>query len=186
MNMIDVFIEVALLVIALSLDSFAAGFAYGIKQIRIPAISTVIIAAVSTITLAFSIFAGTLLSNLIPASITVYISFGILFLLGIIKLFDRSCMCPAYKANKDNDNVLSPFEAFSLSAALSIDSIAAGIGAGFLPLYAIASIGASFFMGIIAILAGSFLGKIISRHFNCNLCWVSGLLLILLAFMKLF
>lgn len=184
--MLELIFEILVLVTALSVDAFAASFAYGVSRIRIPVSSLCIMTSVSSLILAVSLLAGNLLTGLLSPSLTCHISFIILFLLGLAKLFDRSCCDQADKANKDKDDILSPTESLSLSFALSIDSLAAGIGAGMLPSYIPAAITASFFMGILAILGGSLFGKAISRHCQKNLCWISGVLLILLAFMKIF
>ncbi len=184
--MTAIILEIIVLAAALSVDTFSASFAYGMGRIRIPAASIGILAAISSLTLAVALLAGNLLSGLLPQSLTNDISFLILFILGIIKLFDKSCKKQAEQANKDKDNILSPAEAFPLGAALSIDSVAAGIGAGVSPAHIIATILATFLMGIAAILGGSFLGRAVSRHSDANLCWISGVLLIVLAFMKLF
>lgn len=184
--MLQIIIEIFVLVTALSVDAFAASFAYGMNRIRIPAASMMIITAISSITLALSLLSGHLLIGLIPHHLTREISFAILFILGLIKLFDHSCSKQADRANKDHDNLLSPMESLSLGAALSIDSIAAGIGAGIVPAYIPLTISACFLVGILAILAGCTLGKAMSVRFDANLCWISGMLLIALAFMKIF
>lgn len=184
--MFHFFIEIVVLVTALSVDSFAASFAYGVNRVRIPFTSMLILASISCGTLAVSMLAGKALSGIIPASLTTFISFAILLVLGLIKLFDRSCCKEADKADKNNDHLLAPSEALSLGVALSLDSMAAGIGAGMDLTHLIAAIIAAFLMGIASILLGSNLGKIVSNHFQCNICWVSGVLLIALAFMKFF
>lgn len=184
--MLELIFEILLLVTALSIDAFAAAFAYGVSRTRIPFSSLCILTSISSLILAFSLLAGNLLTGVLTPEQTTYICFAILLLLGITKLFDRSCCEQADKADKDQDKLLSPVEAVSLGFALSIDSAAAGIGALFPPAHIPAAIAASFFMGIAAILGGSLLGKKISNHVQKNLCWVSGVLLIFLAFLKLF
>lgn len=184
--MLEFIFEILLLITALSIDAFAAGFAYGVSHTRIPFSSLSILASISSLTLAFSLLAGNLLTGLLTANQTCHISFVILLLLGIAKLFDRSCMEQADKADKDQNKLLSPTEAVSLGFALSIDSAAAGIGAVLCPSCIPAAVAASFFMGIFAVLSGCLLGKKISCLIRRNLCWVSGVLLIFLAFLKLF
>lgn len=184
--MLEFTFEIFLLVTALSIDAFAAGFAYGVSGTRIPFSSLCILTSLSSLILSFSLLAGNLLTGLLTPRQTCHISFSILLLLGITKLFDRSCCEQADKADKDRDKLLSPIEAVSLGFALSIDSAAAGIGAALSPSHIPAAIIASFFMGILAILSGGFLGKKISGYAQKNLCWISGALLIFLAFLKLF
>ena len=184
--MTEILLEIFMLASALSVDAFAVSFSYGMNRIKIPASSVLILASISSLTLAVSLSAGNLLSRFLTEHLAGPISFLILFFLGIIKLFDQSGKEQAERANKDHDNLLSASEAIPLGAALSIDSIAAGIGAGFFPSHLAGTILASFFMGIAAILSGSLLGRKLSRHINTSLCWICGAMLMILAFMKLF
>lgn len=184
--MLEFVFEILLLVTALSIDAFATGFAYGISRTRIPFSSLSILASISSLVLAISLLAGNLFTGLLTPQQTSHISFLILLLLGITKLFDRSCCEQADKADKDRDKLLSPAEAVSLGFALSLDSAAAGIGASLHPSHIPAAIIASFIMGMLALPCGSFLGKKLSCHVRRNICWVSGALLICLAFLKLF
>jgi len=183
--MFEMILEMLLLITALSVDSFATGFAYGVSKTRIPILSVTITTLISSLMLIISLLAGNFLQSLIPASLTCVISFLILFILGSIKLFDRSDHTEADGANKNGDDLLSPSEAVSLGMALSLDSIAAGIGAGVMAINIPAAFIISLFLGAAAILFGRKLGYIISGRFRSNLSWVSGFLLILLAVMKL-
>ncbi len=177
--------EILILVTALSVDAFAAGFVYGVSKIKVPFLSVTIVTGISGLILAASLLAGNLVSSLLPGNVTGYFSFLLLFVLGLTKLFDRSRHDEAETADKNKDAVLSPTEALTLGAALSIDSLAAGIGAGIPVSCIFAAFVSSLFVGALAILLGSFLGGLISSRCRSNLCWVSGVLLILLAFMKL-
>lgn len=185
-HMFTTIIEILLLVTAVSVDSFAVSLAYGINRVKIPCSSLLILSAISSGTLACSLFAGNLLIGLIPPLFTRIAGFAILFVLGLIKLFDRSCDSQADKANRDKDNLLTPAEAASLGIALSLDSIAAGLGVGFSTACMIAAMISAFFVSIGAILAGSLTGKRIACCSCKNFCWIGGALLILLAFLKLF
>jgi putative Mn2+ efflux pump MntP len=178
-------LEIILLVTAVSVDAFGAGFAYGVHRIRVPWVSVIIIAGMSGLTLVFSLLAGNVIGSLIPERLTRYFSFLLLFILGLVKLFDRSGHHEAEEANKDQDDLVSPAEALTLGIALSVDCIAAGIGAGIPGAEIPGTFILSFFIGAIAVWSGSGLGHLIAVRCRSNLCWVSGCLLLLLAFMKL-
>ncbi len=178
-------LEILLLVTALSVDAFAAGFVYGVSKIKVPPLSIIIVTAISSLILVCSLLAGSLVSRLLPGNIPQHFSFLLLFILGLVKLFDRTSHNEAETADKNKDAILSPTEALALGAALSIDSLAAGIGAGIPAASIPTAFLASFLIGALAVLLGSILGRLISSHCRSNLCWVSGVLLILLAFMKL-
>lgn len=135
--------------------------------------------------LAGSLLAGNMISSLIPGGLTRQFSFLLLFVIGIVKLFDHSRSDAAEAANKNQDDLVSPGEALTLGAALSLDSVAAGIGAGITASWIPAAAAASILVGVLAMWSGSYLGRLISSRCRSNLCWISGLLLILLALMKL-
>lgn len=207
------FIQAAAIATSLSIDAFAASFAYGSNQIKIPMRSIQTITLISSAITGLSLLAGSLLQPLIPSWLTVGISFTILFLLGIVKLLDsivKSLVskCCSYnrevrfsrdnicfilqlyitpeKADIDNSKILSPNEAASLAIALSLDGIAVGFGA------ALAGIGAwtvflySIITNQLALFLGIHLGNRIARKTPYNLSWLGGGVLILLAFLKLF
>lgn len=210
----DIF-HVLLLVTALSIDAFAAGFAYGVDRIRIPLLSMGIIGGLSAGSLLIALLAGRGILAGIPAVYAHSVSCLLLFLVGLIKLFDGAIKCfirrqtpqekhltfhifdlrfllTVYadpdKADADKGGLLSAREACSLGIALSIDSMAAGIGAGIgagaVVLTVVLPVLLAFVMGISAIAIGEFLGNRIAEKCSLDFSWVGGLLLIVLAVLK--
>lgn len=177
--------QMILLVTAVSVDAFAAGFTYGVSKVKVPGTSVLIVTGVSSLVLGFSLAAGSLLCQLVPGNMTRYVSFVILFVLGIVKLLDRSPHEEAEQADRNQDAFVSAEEAAVLGAALSLDSLAAGVGAGVQAPQIPAIFLLSFLVGALAIELGGLLGRLISARCQSNLCWISGILLIVLAFMKL-
>lgn len=204
--------KLILLIIALSVDSFAASFAYGADKVKIPPFSAVIVALLSDSLLILSLVAGNLFKAYIPDSLTTFFSFTILFALGIIKLFDSSIKkkirenrfdskelhvsfknlrfiltvyAQPQKANTADVEILSPAEALSLGLALSLDSAAAGIGAASaefsLPLTALLT----FIISIAAVFWGCKTGRLLAAKSDFNFSIIGGLLLLLLALIKL-
>ncbi len=180
-----IILQILVLVTALSIDAFAAGFAYGISKVKMPNLSIGIVSAVSAIMLLLSLGVGHLLASYVPAYLATEIGFLLLFVLGIVKLFDRSGKKEAQEADWDGDKVLSAPEAVSLGVALSIDSIAAGIGVGVATKEMIWAVPAAFVINYLMMLIGGKIGKVISDKIKANLFWVSGVLLIILAFWRL-
>ncbi|WP_051365849.1 hypothetical protein [Metaclostridioides mangenotii] len=84
------FLEIFLLVIALSIDSFVASFAYGANKIKIPISSVAVINIICTLVLGVSLFLGSAIGSYIPSNLTKIICFSILFFIGLIKLFDST------------------------------------------------------------------------------------------------
>lgn len=201
-----------LLVLSISLDSFVASIAYGTNKIKIPLKSALIIDIVSALVLGFSLAIGSIAKDFIPGNIAVIFSFTILVGLGIyrlfecifkgyilkhsnshkpltFKLFDFKFVMEVYadetKADFDNSKILSPKEAFYLSLALSLDSLAVGFGSSLITINLIEVIFFCLITGIISILLGVFIGRKFVEKVNFNLSWLSGVLLIVLAFMRI-
>ena len=207
MNFLSSFNSI-LLVGALSIDAFVASFAYATSKIKIPFKSALIINVVSTTILGIALFAGNFVSKFIPSVFTTSICFTMLLMLGLTKLFDstlkaligpKGSLTRNYEfkvsdfrfflnvyidntaADVDHSLTLSPKESFSLALALSLDGLAAGlVAANFIQIIIF-----SLIINIIAILGGCFVGNKIAEKTELNLSWLSGVTLILLAFLKL-
>ncbi|MCL1900926.1 MAG: sporulation membrane protein YtaF [Firmicutes bacterium] len=201
---------------ACSVDCLVAGLAYGSDKIKIPFVSGLIINLICSGILAISLFLGGLIGDYIPQEITLIIACSILIFMGLHKLissvlkavfkkkehspkeikfslfgfqFTLKICRPPQDYDTDKNKILSPKEAAFLAVALSIDGLAAGISAG------LAFSGFAFYLTIIIIsfipdflflYAGHFVGNKIARKIPINLSFVSGLLLILLALLKIF
>jgi len=209
-------LELLILVVALSVDAFAASFVYGADRVKIPVSSVLLIAGISSGILFLSLGLGDRVEDWMPEGAVRHASFFLLFLLAVIKLFDSSVkslirrmgtihkkMDKRLKVSVFNlhlilsvyadvekanpdDSVLTPAEALSLGTALSLDSGLAGIGAGLVSGHLWTAVLFSMAANITAVAAGSRLGRLTARKINLNLSWISGLLLLLLAVGKLF
>ncbi len=205
-------LEALLLVIALTADTFAASFAYGTNKIKIPMSSTLIINGICTLLLTLSLVLGNLLRPILSSDITRIISFTVLFILGISKLFDSTIKAYIRKHNKfehelhfsilylrfilnvyadpkiadvNESHSLSPTEALSLAIALSFDGFAVGLGAALVEINVWYVISLSFFLGILVIILGCYFGNLFSRKISMNISWLSGVLLLIIAFLKI-
>jgi putative sporulation protein YtaF len=89
------------------------------------------------------------------------------------------------KADKDKSKTLSVKEALTLGLVLSLDGIAAGVGSGLLLMGNVKIFILSFMIGFLAIKAGVRLGEKISRIGNFEVSWLSGVLLMVIAFLRL-
>ena len=208
--------ELVMLVTALSMDAFAAGFLYGAGRVKIPPASALTISGISSGMLLLSLQLGTFAQGMLPEKTAGRISFLILFALAGAKLFDSSIKslirrhgairkqmdkewkvsalnlhlvlsvyADAEKANPD-DSILTPAEALSLGAALSLDSGLAGIGAGMVSRHLWTAILLSMAANMAAVGVGCVLGRRAAGRSRLNLSWVSSLLLLALAFGRLF
>ena len=130
-----------LLIMILALDAFTAGLSYGMEKVHVPVLSVFLIAAMSGLMLTLSMTAGDLLLTLIPAALTKTVSFLVLFLLSVYKLYDafpqfhrsdRALTTDhiSRRINSRDTAVLSGKEACLLGLALSVDNISAGLCTG--------------------------------------------------------
>ena len=207
------FLPAAAIAMSLSIDAFAASFAYGSEQIKVPARSIQTINLISSAITGLSMLAGSFLQQFIPAWLTIGISFTILFVLGIIKLMDSlsnsfirrytqlnrevkfslfnlrfilQLYITPEKADVDNSKSLSPSEAASLAVALSLDGIAVGFGAALAGISAWAVFISSLITNMIALYSGIYLGNRLARRTSVNVSWLGGAVLIIMAVLKVF
>lgn len=202
--------EAVLFVVAICIDSLAASFALGMEKIKVSIISAVVINIVCTSFLFVALICGSFISSYISAGVISYISFSILFILGILRLLDiiikkyinkknykiENCKnkigrffltiyADSSKADVNNSKTLSVSEAVTLAVALSIDSLAAGFGIGILNVNYTFIICLNFIFGMGAVILGCFIGRKIALKTNFDLSFISGIVLIALAFMRI-
>lgn len=201
-----------LLVIALSLDAFVASIAYGTNKIKIPFLSTIIINITCSFFLIFSLFLGRQVSKILPKEVTIIMSFAILMGMGVyylfegiiktylkkksdevkkvrIKLFQIWFIVDIYvdeiKADLNLSKDLSSKEALFLATALSLDSIAVGFGSSLVNVNYLLVIALSIMVGMFAVRVGLYIGNKLVNKTKINLSWFTGIILIILALLKL-
>ena len=81
-------LQAAAIAVSVSIDAFAASFAYGSQKIKVPIMSALIINLICTFIIALSFLIGSALVGFIPYWLAAGLAFLILFLIGITKLFD--------------------------------------------------------------------------------------------------
>lgn len=204
-------LESLLLVCSLCIDTFVASIAYGTDKIKIPFSSAMIINIVCSLFLAFSLFLGSIFKDFLNPSVATSVSFCLLFLLGVyrlfesffkkyirkysnigvpltFKVFDFKFVLEIYaneiKADYDKSKVLNCKEAFYLAVALSLDSLAVGFGSSLGSVNYVEVVILSLIIGLCSLLLGSYLGSKFAQKANINLSWLSGAILILLAFIR--
>ncbi|MEA4893467.1 MAG: sporulation membrane protein YtaF [Peptococcaceae bacterium] len=205
-------LESVALVTVLSTDAFFASFAYGTDKIRIPLLSAAIISGVCSGLLAISLFFGTVVRSLLPPHLLTAVCVCLLLLLGVARLcesliknhiknrkdqhkkisfsmgslnFILCIYADPKEAAREHSRSLSPAEAFSLALALSLDSLSVGFGAALAQINCLQTVFISLAMGFAAVKGGELLGRRIAESFSWDLSWLSGVLLIVLALMRL-
>lgn len=145
-----------LIALAISIDSFSVGMAYGIKNIRVPLRSILILDIISIILLSIGFFAGNILTKLYPAFLTSFLGSLILFTIGLWYIVQGWLNCKYPKdptkepisiaiisikslgiainimrdpsrVDLDTSGVIDTREAVLLGFALAVDSLAVGL-----------------------------------------------------------
>ncbi|WP_342541077.1 sporulation membrane protein YtaF [Heyndrickxia sp. FSL K6-6286] len=201
-----------LMAFAVSLDNFSAGFTYGLRKMKIPIKSILIIAICSGLSLGIACVFGRILQSFIDHNLANRLGGIILILIGIWVLYQffkpekvstkedekvvlnveiRSLgvviniLKKPTSADFDNSGAINGIEAFMLGFALSLDAFGAGIGAamlGYSPTYLSILVA---LMSFLFVTGGLKLGKMFS-HLNWmqKISFLPGVLLILIGVFK--
>lgn len=200
------------LVLALSLDTFTAGVALGTQKIMVPFRSVLAISLTCSASLWLAISLGGWIGNWISSRTGAVIGCVILVMMGSVRLFDgvikellrRCCenkegmvfyrknlkiflqVCvDSAQADFNRSQSLSVPEAISLAAALSVDGLAAGVGAGILDVSHWLIFLMAMLINLFAVHLGCRTGIRFSRKHEQDISWVAGALLIVLGLIKL-
>lgn len=212
MQALLIILEAVVLAASISIDAFVASFAYGSNKIKIPVGSIVAINIVCSGILAVSLYLGALVRPYLPPAVSNGICFAILLVIGVFKLLDnitksfiqkhddftknmnfsflnlKFVLCvyaDPEKADVDSSKTISIAEAISLAVALSFDGIAVGFGAALGNIHGIYVVLASIATDTAAVMLGSYLGHKLSTKLKFNISWLSGVVLIALAVIKI-
>jgi putative sporulation protein YtaF len=202
------------LTIAVSLDSFGVGLTYGIRKLKIPLKSLIIISSCSALLLYFAMKFGELLFNLIPIQYGEKIGGYILIGIGMLALYQvfkpekkespiaNETMVIRFEikslgiviqilkrpmvADFDKSGIITGIEAIMLGIALSLDAIGAGIGAALLGFPAILTALSVAVMSSTFLVIGLLLGNRFSKSdILKKLTYFPGMLLIILGIFKI-
>lgn len=185
-----------MLVTAVCMDMFFASFSYGKNRIKIPFASMLTVSVTGAAVLVLAVGFSERISGIIPESLCIYGGAAVLILIGSVYLFKdflKKILIKSDLQNKqikifidecnadiDNSCELSVKEAFLLSVSLSADSLASGMGAGFIGLNPIRTFFIAVTGGIMMMYGGFLLGKYIDMKVKGNFSWLGGVILILL------
>lgn len=212
MHIFIVIFEAFCIASALSADAFVTGFSYGTDRIKIPFLSVLVIDGICSLMIGATLLAGSYIRQYTPAFVTTAVCFTLLFVLGMAKLLDgitkslirkygiissniKFSFCnfrfvlslyanPAC-ADTDHSKTISPKEAIVLAIVLSLDGCAVGFGAALGNVNGPAVFFCSLIMEAAAILSGAALGNRAAKKLSFPVSWLSGCILLILAFSKL-
>ncbi|MBD8005275.1 sporulation membrane protein YtaF [Bacillus norwichensis] len=202
-----------LLAIAISLDSFGAGLAYGLRNIKIPLKSIIIIASCTALSLGTAMILGQLIQGLLSPAAANRIGGAILIMIGgwVIFQFIRSereqagqqekiefnweikslgivihILKKPTRADFDSSGTVTGIEAFMLGTALSLDAFGVGIGAAMLGFSPVILSGAAAVMGGLFLSGGIAFGGLFA-HMRAiqKFTFFPGVLLIVIGLLKM-
>lgn len=209
------FFYVIVMSIAVSLDGFVAGIAYGLKGIRMPVVSIAIVGVVTTICAAAAMVAANVLGSVINTQAAVTGGAVLLILIGLFSLFQEYLTkdIPSYQAegevtarklsfsvgrlvisivaqpetaDVDKSNNISPLESVFLGLALGLDNMLAAFAAALMGWLPPA---APFMMGgiqMVVISAGLYASRrFVSDRLRKRFPYLPGTILILLGLLRL-
>lgn len=201
-----------ILVFALCTDTFVASLAYGANKVHVTWGKIALLNGICSGCLGLALGMGNLIDAVIPENLTKIICFVCLFMLGLAKLLDYSIKACINRnshirrdlsfslsglkvivsiygdplaADADGSLSLGWKETVFLAFAMSIDSLVAGTMAAFLNIPTFTTLIMSFIIGIGVMYAGLRLGGRVAARWKCDLSWISGVLLIILAVTKI-
>lgn len=209
------FLAVLFFALAVSMDGFLAGLAYGVKRIKIPLASLLLIAFASALAVSVSMICGKGLAVMLPPALTGKIGAFFIFLIAVYFLM-QSCRSRLEVMEGDEQEPLVAFsikplgiiiqilrepssadfdcsgeislsEAFFLGFALAVDALGAGLG--------MAMAGYDIFytaimvavLKLILVSGGMTLGKCAAQKiWQTWLAWLPGIILLVIAAREFF
>jgi len=210
MNFALLLLQAAVIAVSISVDALAVAFSYGTNKIKIPLPSMLVIAGICTITVAAAFFLGNLFVGFLPDTFLSWVSFIILFSIGVVKLFDsitksvirkylnREIIFSVFSfkmvlhvyadpeaADADTSKCISLKESIVLATSLSLDGFAVGLSAALIGVNGAALIIITFLTGFVALHFGERLGKVAVEKSRFNISWLGGAILICLSVVQL-
>ena len=192
---------ILLLAFAVSIDGFVVGVVYGMRGIRIPLLSLLIMNAASALMISISMSLGRHIGIYIGQHASRVLGGGILIFLGSLAILngrqERDRQVPKRdiihllkmpeKADVDQSGAISIIEALPLGIALAMDAFGAGLGAGVIGYWSHLAplvVGAIQFL---LVFLGTFAGRVyLARRLSSTATFLPGGILIMLGIVKLF
>lgn len=197
-------LRACLLAAAVCMDTLFAAMGCSMSGIHIPKRCAALISFIGSVFLGVSLLAGQLLESLLPSNACRYGGAAVLCIIGGVQLAKEGlrALFRAQKphirrkalglvieicfdetlADADGSKTLSLGEAVTFAAAMSLDSLASGMGAGIGSIWILPCLGMTLVLGFALTLLGAAIG---TRCGTRRLQWLGGVMLIALAVVRL-
>jgi putative sporulation protein YtaF len=208
-------ISIMILAISLSLDALGVGLVYGLKKVKIPFLSKLIICLFSIVYAGLALIIGKSLSHILPPIFAKLLGISILVLMGLwiiiqALLKDASnhsmndtlwqvgirslgitiqVIRNPMEFDVDKSGAIDIPESLLLGLALSVDAIGVGIGSGLTGFYSPLIPFAIGFCQMICLYFGTYLGEKVNLFGHIDeklLSLLPGILLIFLAIIRIY
>ena len=162
--------SILLFIVSANIDNLVISISYGIKKIKIPLISNIVISLISLIGTAAAMLLGKSTLSFIPSYAANILGSSILILIGAVCII-KYCFgepkgnekaCPVEnleRYDKDESGVIDIIESVSVGMLLTANNFGLGIGASAYGLDIVVMSAGSFAVSIISIFLGNTIGK---------------------------
>lgn len=202
-----------LLAISISIDTFGLGVTYGMKKIRVPLRSLLLINMISVIFLSVAFALGSLLLNFISVFQAKLLSSVLILLLGFVFFIQAylDCRYPPQEGkrmikiisiktlgiviniirdpvsgDRDHSGVIETKEAIYIGMALAMDAFTIGLAVSIVKIHMITFIAAIFLINILFFKSGELLGKKVGHLTREHILkYISATILIFLGLLRL-
>lgn len=193
-------LKAVLLAAAVCMDTWFAAMGCSMSGITIPKRCALLISVIGCAMLGISLIGAQGLTLLLPEAVCRYGGAAVLALLGGVQLMKQALAalirrhpphirrralglvieicCDETRADVDGSKTLSIGEAVTFATALSLDSLASGLGAGIERAWMLPCLGLTLLLGFALTLLGAQLGR---RCRTRRLEWLGGVMMLLLA-----
>lgn len=191
-------LKACLLAAAVCMDTFFAAMGCRMSGIHIPKRCAALISLVGTVFLGVSLLGGALLADRLPVGLCRYGGAVLLAIIGLIQLL-KECLTAILRnrrqpirrralglvfdicldetaADTDGSKVLGLAETPAFAAAMSLDSLASGVGAGLQGVSIPVCLILTLVLGFVLTVCGNRAGKL-----NKQYSWLGGVMLLVLA-----
>lgn len=181
-------LQIAAISVSLSIDALGIGISYRLKGVTIPASAKIVIGLVSALIMWLSLSAGNRMLQIFPEKVMTLFGMAVLCLIGLAFIRNSLFGEKGKTYDFDQSKKIETGEAILLGAALSADSVSAGIATAVLGL---SSIWIPVMVGLMQ-MAFLYLGSVLMERCSLThkkaqekICGVfSGCLLILIAVLR--
>ena len=197
-------LRACLLAAAVCMDTVFAAMGCSMSGIAVPKRCAAVISIIGSVFLGISLLGGQVLASFLPETVCKYGGAAVLCGIGSVQLMKEGLQA-LFRARKphirrkalglvieicfdetladaDGSKTLSVGEAVTFAAALSLDSLASGLGAGVETLWILPCMGMTLVLGFALTMLGVEIGKHCGKR---HLQWLGGVMLLLLAVCRL-